>query len=298
MNQALLFLYTDGLVHAGGSSSRGVVDLPIQREVTTGLPVIWGQSLKGAIREDVERSGDFSPDEVAGIFGDPPPEGSGGQLRPGSVSIGDARLVAFPVPTTQRTFAWCTSPIVLGRLARLSALTGVALVTQGGSGPEDQAYASGPGWGGKTGFGDYTLTVQAQQAWVAGLAENLATMAVPAVAAGFAEKLKRDLVVVDGAVFSDLTRDFVEIFHRIRLEDDKKNVARGGLWVEEHLPAETILVSHLVATHAEGSDEQLLRLHDFMDGRVIRVGGDETVGKGLVWCRTAVAEQGSGHVAA
>ena len=43
-------LYALSAVHAGSGSEIGVVDLPIQRERSTGYPKIESSSLKGALR--------------------------------------------------------------------------------------------------------------------------------------------------------------------------------------------------------------------------------------------------------
>ena len=50
-----LFLICQTPLHAGSGSELGVVDLPIQRERHTGFPKIESSSLKGAIREAIER---------------------------------------------------------------------------------------------------------------------------------------------------------------------------------------------------------------------------------------------------
>src|SRR5688572_8231833 len=108
----VLLLYAESPVHAGASDSVGLLDLPIQREVTTSYPVIWGQSLKGALRQ---AAGEHP--EVPAVFG----SALGGDREAttaGQLAVGDAQLVAMPVPTLQRTFAWATSTIALTRLAR------------------------------------------------------------------------------------------------------------------------------------------------------------------------------------
>jgi CRISPR/Cas system CMR subunit Cmr4 (Cas7 group RAMP superfamily) len=68
MQPRVLFLFAETPVHAGGSEAVGPVDLPIQREASTGLPVIWGQSLKGALRQAVRDATGDKPDEEA-VFG-------------------------------------------------------------------------------------------------------------------------------------------------------------------------------------------------------------------------------------
>src|SRR5260370_27370386 len=74
MDNAVLFLYAESPIHAGGSDSLGAIDLPIQRECTTGLPVIWGQSVKGALRERARQAWTSPGDpDVEAVFGTAPP---------------------------------------------------------------------------------------------------------------------------------------------------------------------------------------------------------------------------------
>ena len=143
MTELLLYLYAESPVHAGAADSLGALDLPIQREATTAYPVIWGQSLKGALRQAATDAG-WDRDLLTLVFGSPPPGADsggaqnrgagaddaapeGGQaggsrrqpaLTAGGLAVGDAQLVAMPVPTLQQTFAWATSGLALARLAR------------------------------------------------------------------------------------------------------------------------------------------------------------------------------------
>jgi CRISPR-associated protein Cmr4 len=280
-DQALLYLYTDGPVHPGGSSSRGEVDLPIQREATTTLPVIWGQSLKGALRDQARTSG-WKGSDLIEVFGDEPPEKSGGTLTPGSVSFGDARLVAFPAPATQNTFAWLTSPLLLGRLQRLHALAGNELAFPGLP-ANDEEYVGGEAWSDRIGLGDYILKAAEGEA-IGQFAEKLAEAALPAAFKWLIGKFKRDLLVVGDGVLVDCARDYAEVVHRVQLKADSKNVAEGP-WVEEYLPAETLLVAHLQMLDEAEAGNTLQKLMSLLDNKATRIGGDESVGKGIVWCR-------------
>ena len=58
MTQYLLYLYAESPVHTGAADSVDVLDLPVQREAATGYPVIWGQSLKGALRQAADDAGE------------------------------------------------------------------------------------------------------------------------------------------------------------------------------------------------------------------------------------------------
>lgn len=48
--KVVIGIYTLTPLHAGSGSEISVIDLPIQRERHTGFPIVWGQSLKGALR--------------------------------------------------------------------------------------------------------------------------------------------------------------------------------------------------------------------------------------------------------
>src|SRR5579875_3287859 len=114
MTEYLLYLYAESPVHTGAADSADVLGLPVQREAATGYPVIWGQSLKGALRQAAGDAG--WAEDVFGSAIQNPDENGG--TREGSLAVGDAQLVAMPVPTLRRTFAWVTTEIALGRLAR------------------------------------------------------------------------------------------------------------------------------------------------------------------------------------
>src|SRR3984957_15500355 len=119
----LLYLYAESPVHTGAADSIDVLDLPVQREAATGYPVIWGQSLKGALRQAATDAGwGTALTEVFGSAIERSDEDGGttdGQrdTTPGTLAVGDAQLVAMPVPTLRHTFGWLTSAIALARLA-------------------------------------------------------------------------------------------------------------------------------------------------------------------------------------
>lgn len=134
-----LFMMTESSLHAGAGGGLGAVDLPIQRERSTGFPKIESSSLKGSIREAIE-SGvdkDFSnietdyakihrtfgydegglskPDEksLRGLFTDD--NNAPANDFAGSLSFSDGRLLLFPVKSAKGVFAWVTCPMVIQR---------------------------------------------------------------------------------------------------------------------------------------------------------------------------------------
>ncbi len=130
-----MFLICQTPLHVGSGSELGVIDLPIQREKHTGFPKIEGSSLKGALREAIERAvnsksfKNLNDDDVKihRIFGY-----DDGSLRDGEkeklknifkktgekdkyetdfsgcAGFTDARLLLFPVKSMKGVFAWVT----------------------------------------------------------------------------------------------------------------------------------------------------------------------------------------------
>ncbi len=287
MARFLLLLYAEAPVHAGADASVGDVDLPIQRESAAGLPVIWGQSLKGALRDHCARAWGPGSAELAAIFGDPPPQPGDPSPKPGCLAVGDAQLLAFPVPTLTSVFAWATSPLVLARLARKAGLCGVGTVPRGVPDTSEQAGAPADEWAGKAVLGPYIVAV-ARDECTRDWAEWLSAYAFPAGDEHqfFASKMATDLVAVPDDVMKGITEECVEITPRVQLHDrsdpEKAKTVKHGPFQVEYLPTETLLAALLECP----SDTHAALLRDTVsEGRVLRLGGDETIGKGLLWCR-------------
>lgn len=285
MPTTLLFLYAESPVHAGADSGVGALDLPIQRDGHTGLPVIWGQSLKGALREAC--SPRWSVGDPNEAFGSPPPGGGTGDgLKPGSLSIGDAELVAFPVPMLVNTFAWATSPLALGRLARKAAWSGVPVAAASPVEPDPKtALTADNTFAGEQAVGPYVVKgrfTKAAARWATWLAET----ALPApdgphgpAFAFFRRKLARDLVIVADDLLTQLSVECADVAPRVQLGATK--TVQNGPFYTEYLPTESLLCAVIHSDNAE----HLAELARLLDGQILRLGGDETIGKGLTWCR-------------
>jgi CRISPR-associated protein Cmr4 len=111
-NLGQLGLYTETSLHCGTESGAGYVDLPVQRERHTDYPVIPGSTVKGILRDELGGPGGLSKEQVDALFGTPDATG------PGTVSFGDATVVAFPVRSSGAPFHWVTCPFVLERVLR------------------------------------------------------------------------------------------------------------------------------------------------------------------------------------
>lgn len=283
MERRLLTLLAETPIHAGGPESIAGVDLPIQREAATRLPVIWGQSLKGAVREAVHAQG---WDDETALFGSPPPSAgeSGGVLTRGGVAVSDAQLLLMPSPALREVFAWTTSGLLLSRLARRIGLLGVE--TKGVLDPlvlSDWGIGSAA-WSGIQVLGP-VLEEVASSELPARIGAFLGAIACPvgSVFEYTRRKMVDDVVVLPDGTFGTLAATGTDVVARVQL-GDAKTVAQGPFYSEQ-LPPETVLTALLtgIAAHLD-------RLAELLDGRILQLGGDETVGKGLFWCRVHDAE--------
>jgi CRISPR-associated protein Cmr4 len=296
---SLVFLYAETPLHAGSGTALGAVDLPIQRERMSGLPMVQGSGIKGAWREQL--NGDSSNDERLALFGREPPRSNAEDKTDdfaGAMSLLDARLLLLPVRTVWGGFAWVTSPLVLQRLARdldvldepapswssLSVSAGAArvgtksAVVKGSSFiVEDLEYDAAP-----------HPEVDALASW-------LAKDALPQTDAygPFRDRLAGQLAVVHDDELRFLTEHATEVVARIRISADTGTVEKGALWSEESLPAESLLWTLALFSDERGKKENRRKAADLRDRfhalaqqrSRIRLGGDRTTGRGIVGVR-------------
>jgi len=295
---AMLFLYCETPVHAGTGTSLSIVDLPIQRERITGLPIVQASSLKGVLRAEVERLKGKQIAET--LFG---PETQRAHEHAGCVSPHDARLLLFPIRSLVGVFAWATCPFVLERFKREMIAAGFSVNWSVPTLPANsqQALVAES----SEIIVDATIVLEefafkAQPSTEAkSIAEWLAENAFPQSDEykPFREWLPKRFVILPDNAFRDFTQLATEVIARIRLKPETKTVAEGALWSEEHLPNETLLyapifVSKPLAPNANqlgltDSNAVLQVLNNLQLDR-LQIGGDETVGRGIVKVRLNV----------
>ncbi len=304
----MLYLYAESPVHAGASDAEGVLDLPIQREASTGYPVIWGQSLKGALRQAAEDDGWPEP-MVDSVFG-PRVDAAKTGLEAGRLVVGDAQLVAMPVATLRRTFAWVTTRPALARLVRKYHRLGMSVADTPAC-ADDAAVAVDAPWSGSTGevLGPAIVAIDQQPS--DDLREWAERIAADAIGTGagmepFSDKLKEDLLLVGDDLAGPLLKECTEIAVRVQL--GKGKTVKHGPFHTEYLPAETVLAASLTLRKPAPPSKKDARPKDavqekdaiqndvpeeddvprrlaLLGGGLRQIGGDETLGKGLVWCR-------------
>ena len=277
----ILFIYTLTPLHVGVGSTPEVVDLPIQREKTTGFPTIFGSSLKGAIRSN------FDEDTARSIFGNDDP-----QKEPfaSAVSFTDARILLFPVKSLKGIFVYVTCPFVLRRLERELKIMEISSFS--GNFSEDAVYVV-KGMKEKLLIGGKLVLDEIAYDNVKEMEEdvpqNILELVYKVTDGNFSSwynRMKSYMVVIPDEDFRFLVKHGTEVVTRIKINPDTGTVERRALWTEENVPSDTLFYSIVIfdSKRAEDSGRSLKDLYK-LDGKSINIGGNTTIGRGFVYLK-------------
>lgn len=271
---SILTMYAVTPCHAGSGSSFGVIDLPIQRERHTNWPVIHASGMKGAMRAQFDRYKgriqNQAEDLTELIFGSEKSEFAG------SLSVSDAKILAFPMRSSFAPFVWITCPAVLARLNK-----DLKLAEKAG---DDLAV--------------FQKIEKGEAFWVNGafeagnriLLEDVEVTTVgPATLtniAPFLAKAERLLIVHD-EVFGYGVSNCTSIMANISIDQRTGTTKDGSLRYQEELPSDALLYSLVNWGVSRNIGEQIKA--DMIKGFVteqaiaghIQVGGDVTLGRGI-----------------
>jgi CRISPR-associated protein Cmr4 len=298
MITSTLYLYTESPLHAGVGSGLSSIDLPIQRERTTQYPMIQSSGVKGKLRAALEGNRDDlsqpEKDIVDTVFGPSHINGAGSD-HAGALITGDAHILLFPVRSLNGVFAYTTSYDVLSRLKRSLELeqpqtkadwaipdvvNEKVLVTT-----QSDVHSNGT-----IVLEEFSFDTQPDEQ-VDRIAKWIAAYALPDFATDYwSNKVQTSLAILPNDVFRDFALYATEVITRVRIDREKKTVERGALWTEEHLPTDTLLYVPLYATKARKkaslmTEQQVLEQIERLHNKHLQLGGDETVGRGLVRVR-------------
>ncbi len=279
---SILGLYAVTPCHAGSGASVGVVDLPIQRERHTNWPVIQASGMKGALRAHFERFKDSitaRPEEEAFkkitelIFG----SDSRDNDHAGSLSVGDVKILAFPMRSNVAPFVWITCPAVLKRFNRDLILTGRDAIDLAGLQELNTDKACWVNVSFKEGdrilLEDMEVTASGQCSF----GEK---------GAAFFQEAERLLVVHD-KVFNYGVSHCTSVMAQIKIDQKTGTTATGSLRYQEELPADTLMYTVIFWGDSRDEKETLKAdvIHRYIEEEVVaghlQVGGDETLGRGI-----------------
>lgn len=258
-------------IHAGTGHAVDVIDLPIARQRATGIPFVPGPSLKGVLR-DAQRPADATTaDTWRAVYG---PDTANAKDHAGALAVGDAVLLALPVRSFRGTFAWVTSPLLL-ELAQRDLGGALAIPAIVGAGARVGARSICV-HDGVLLLEDLDLPAtedEATTAWAAWLGALL----YPGK-----DLVEKRLAIVDDETMTFLWETRTQLDARVSI-DATGTVKDGALWLEESLPAESVLLGLAAAEPSRfarvSMDANAVLAHAIKD-RPLQVGGKATVGRG------------------
>lgn len=299
-----VFWMTESPLHAGAGATLSAIDLPIQRETHTGIPIVYGSGLKGGLREQkADANGDLPP-EYEAIFG---PKSSQASEHAGLAVFSEARVILLPVASCQGLFIWVTCPAELYRFKRdLAAMeriigTGTEAAkeyqtltipfvgTSGAAAPEGCPAAISDQI-----FIDESGALSADPRLRDAAAKIAGWFADHALPPGseyeyWRTRARKSIVVVSDTEFGYLTSAATHIEMHVKI--GAAGTVEEGPWSEESLPPDTLLYSSivlprplddLVIRKLNGKQPKTLVEKLLADHPRFQICGDQSVGKGWV----------------
>lgn len=311
---SFLVLYAETALHPGIGQVMGPVDLPVQRERHTGLPIVYGHGLKGSLRSlaeldaadpaahETEEKRKNAGEWVRMAFG---PEAES-DLVQGALVVGEMLPLAIPFRAQGgHVFVWATCRLLLERFARRTGVSiGIPAVKSGevawnGNGElviEDLGFAKAAGQNPP----DLSGWLPPKMPGVS--AETLG--GERAAPGPLRTPVAARTVVLDDGDFVHLVRHALPVVARVKLTAGKTTGAwknpldnkdeQGHLWAQEIVPADTIFYAPVNDVERPGSSGAVAALRELLARRpVIQVGGDETIGLGWCWIGMHDAPRGT-----
>jgi CRISPR-associated protein Cmr4 len=248
MERKAYLLHALSPLHAGTGHAADVIDLPIARMKATNIPIVPGSSIKGVLRDALRPASSGANDAEEKWLATFGPDGKkvDAAEHAGALVVGEARLLALPVRSFRGTFAYVTSPLLL-RLAKrdLGAQHTSKPVPELAPCTVKVRQQSAIAHDGKVYLQDLDLTLdtraQSEQevtAWTEWLAPLIC---------GTDDILSKRFAIVDDETMSFLWDTATQLDQRVRINEGTRTVDRGALWLEESLPAETVLIGLMEA---------------------------------------------------
>ena len=272
-------MYAETQVHAGCGQEVGTVDLPIQRERTTRFPIIQG--IKGAIRSfyrlQCTQNKECAQNSETEIFGSAPGASENETPQPGAIAFSEAKILLFPVRNPDELFVWITSPLAIKRFYK--ALEKESTLGDKIKNLDDNtAIVFNENFKNNVWLEEVKLEAifSNKKEW-----DFINVISQTIKDKDIRDRLNKNIVIVSDKVFSNIVETMTEVIPRIVINRDTKTT--DNLWYEEYLPQDTIMYFTARLTfYASNNHDLLNELNKAIDGKVIPIGGKETIGKGLV----------------
>jgi CRISPR-associated protein Cmr4 len=288
MEERAYLLHALSPLHAGTGRAAEIIDLPIARMKSTGIPIVPGSSIKGVLRDACRNEDGSESDQLKAVFG---PDNEKAGDHAGALVVGDARLLALPVRSYKGVFAWVTCPLLLS-LAKRDLAKSLPIPTIGKN--QAKCLTVDPIHKDKVYLEELDLTAEVDDS-LKGWSDLIANLLYPAETKTFTKRF----VVVDDDTMAFLWETATQVDTRVRIDGQTRTVDDGALWLEESLPPETLLIGLLAADRSrkegEGSDLTPSAVLDtaLPKEKALQFGGKATVGRGR--CRMIPLDSSGGE---
>ena len=295
---AIYGIYTITPLHMGTGQAAGAVDLPVAREQHTGLPVIPATSIKGVVRDILER--DYSSQEKIKEFLGPETDEQD-DFHAGGLIFTEGQTLAIPFRSMNQPFFFVTSLLVLERFDRNLRTFGIENVFSLDKFPAGleagKVYVSNEKLHGQmlviedSIFRGEEVFFSQTLKEIAGELKRLLPESEREKGTG--QRFETGLVVLPDREFLDLVSRCLPVQARIKLTGGKTaskwKDEKGNLWYEEAVPADSLFAFFIINRPGarDGKDlvgefQGFLASHD-INLSVVQMGGNETVGYGWCW---------------
>lgn len=238
--EKFVFMTLDPIHIGTGGTNLGIVDNTIVREAGSNIPIIPGTSLSGAAKMfaamlmgDLDAAGNKKPksteNPVSHTFGYINGNGSEQSSKAGVVSFSDARIVLFPVYSSEGTI-WVTTRVMLNELG----------IHVGEVGPdEEKAYH----------LGEADKKGKIKIGWLYIDVENLA-VEKPKLD-GLAGKsewqlIEQKIYMVSDKLFTQIVNDNLETRTSVAINSETGAAEDQALFTYEAIPRATWLISKVI----------------------------------------------------
>ena len=289
MKTRLMTIFTRTPLHVGCGSSVGAVDAPVVRERHTRFPVIPGSSIKGVLADlfleegvDVNKNDKgelirIKDSEAYRLFGDNSNKAK--EANAGALLIGEGKILAFPVRSAKKCFAWITCPLILKRFVND---TGVTFSVPKIEKDSDIFTSKELCIEKKVVLEDFPFDVIESKGLVE-IKQEFAKLSDDKI---WKEEVATRLAIVTDEMFKYFAENACEIANHNKIDDETGTVKNGMLFSQENVPSETMFYSVL---NSKNSD-----VFKMLDGKlnkennVLQIGADITTGLG--WCQVSMKE--------
>jgi CRISPR-associated protein Cmr4 len=292
-------------VHAGTGQSIDSVDMPIQRERHSGIPKIEGSGLKGSIKHFIYRPFYSELEELKKKETDLKKENKelietektrkkdleeiekkifayfgsdDGSEFASAIGITDAKLLLFPIKSTEGIFKLITCPYVLNRWLEDIGKSLVNLTV------EDSEYIPL----------DNTINGRiVLEEYIFSKVENLNDSKHVLTILDTIKNANKNcvdtskVVILNDTTFIDLVTMYTEVITRNKINILTGTAEGTGLFTEEYLPCESVMYFNVLGSPSFDSknpfeSQDVLDYFNKYINSVFQVGGNATIGKGLV----------------